>query len=240
MRNYRKWFAQATQLPSVQFAAMKRIVCLISGRGSNLAALLDAAHRERWAQHIPATVALVLSNRAQAGGLEVARRHGVATAVVEHAAHPTRETFEAALIEAIDAHDPQLVVLAGFMRVLTAAFVEHYTGRLLNVHPSLLPAFPGLATHRRALEAGVRVHGATVHFVSPTVDAGRIVAQVAVPVLENDDEQSLAARVLVEEHRLLPRCVRWVVEGRVRLAGERMQVSGLADSDRAILAAGAR
>jgi phosphoribosylglycinamide formyltransferase-1 len=219
---------------------MKRIVCLISGRGSNLAALLETAHRERWSDEIPAAVALVVSNRAQAAGLAVAQRHGVATAVVEHTAFATREAFEAALMEAIDAHDPQLVVLAGFMRVLTASFVEHYAGRLLNVHPSLLPAFPGLATHRRALEAGVRVHGATVHFVSASVDSGRIIAQVAVPVLESDDEQALAARVLAQEHRLLPRCVRWIVEGRVRLAGERLEVSGVADDDRTILATGER
>ena len=219
---------------------MKRIVCLISGRGSNLAALLETARDERWLQEIPAEIALVLSNRASAAGLEVANRHGVPTAVVEHGAYATRETFEAALVEAIDARNPQLVVLAGFMRVLTKSFVEHYAGRLLNVHPSLLPAFPGLATHRRALEAGVRIHGATVHFVSPTVDAGRIIAQVAVPVLEGDDEQSLGARVLVQEHLLLPRCVRWVVEDRVRLAGERLHVSGIADRDRAILAAGGR
>ncbi len=161
-------------------------------------------------------------------------------AVVEHGAFATRETFEAALIAAIDARDPQLVVLAGFMRVLTKSFVEHYAGRLVNVHPSLLPAFPGLATHRRALEAGVRVHGATVHFVSPTVDAGRIIAQAAVPVLEGDDEQSLGARVLAQEHLLLPRCVRWIVEDRVRLADERVHVSGIADRERAILAAGGR
>ena len=219
---------------------MKRIVCLISGRGSNLAALLETARHERWAQEIPAEIALVLSNRAHAAGLEVASRHGVATSVVEHGAFATRETFEAALIAAIDARDPQLVVLAGFMRVLTKSFVEHYAGRLVNVHPSLLPAFPGLATHRRALEAGVRVHGATVHFVSPTVDAGRIIAQAAVPVLEGDDEQSLGARVLAQEHLLLPRCVRWIVEDRVRLADERVHVSGIADRERAILAAGGR
>ena len=219
---------------------MKRIVCLISGRGSNLAALLETARHERWAQEIPAEIALVLSNRAHAAGLEVASRHGVATSVVEHGAFATRETFEAALIAAIDARDPQLVVLAGFMRVLTKSFVEHYAGRLVNVHPSLLPAFPGLATHRRALEAGVRVHGATVHFVSPTVDAGRIIAQAAVPVLEGDDEQSLGARVLAQEHLLLPRCVRWIVEDRVRLADERLHVSGIADRERAILAAGGR
>jgi phosphoribosylglycinamide formyltransferase 1 len=219
---------------------MKNIVCLVSGRGSNLAALLETAHRERWSDEIPAAVALVLSNRVQAPALVVAQRHGVATLVVEHAAFASREAFEAALIEAIDAHDPHLVVLAGFMRVLTDSFVEHYAGRLLNVHPSLLPAFPGLATHRRALEAGVRIHGATVHFVSASVDSGRIIAQVAVPVLEGDDEQTLAARVLAREHQLLPRCVRWVVEGRVRCAGERLQVSGIADDDRAIFAAGGR
>jgi phosphoribosylglycinamide formyltransferase-1 len=228
------------EVPSVQSAAMKRIVCLISGRGSNLAALLEAAHRERWAQDIPAGIALVLSNRAQALGLEIARQHGVATKVVEHRAYATREAFEAAMIAAIDAHAPQLVVLAGFMRVLTGSFVAHYAGRLLNVHPSLLPALPGLATHRRALEAGVRIHGATVHFVSQAVDGGPIVAQVAVPVRDEDDESSLAARVLAEEHRLLPRCVRWIVEGRVRLVGERIQVSGIGDAERSVMANEAR
>jgi phosphoribosylglycinamide formyltransferase-1 len=219
---------------------MKRIVCLISGRGSNLAALLEAAHRERWAQDIPAGIALVLSNRAQALGLEIARHYGVATTVVEHGAHATREAFEAAMIAAIDAHAPQLVVLAGFMRILTGSFVEHYAGRLLNVHPSLLPALPGLATHRRALEAGVRIHGATVHFVTQAVDGGPIVAQVAVPVRDQDDESSLAARVLAEEHRLLPRCVRWIVEGRVRLVGERIQVTGIGDAERSVIANEAR
>ena len=219
---------------------MKRIVCLISGRGSNLAALLDAAQRERWAHEIPAEIGLVLSNRANAGGLGIASRHGIATAVIEHGAYASRESFEAALIAAIDARDPHLVVLAGFMRVLTKSFVEHYAGRLLNVHPSLLPAFPGLATHRRALEAGVRIHGATVHFVSPTVDAGTIIGQVAVPVLDSDDEQALGARVLAQEHLLLPRCVRWVVEERVRLVGDHLQVSGIADGDRAIMTAGGR
>ena len=199
---------------------MKRIVCLISGRGSNLAALLEAAQRERWAQDIPAGIALVLSNRAQAPGLEIARQHGVATKVVEHGAYATREAFEAAMVAAIDAHAPQLVVLAGFMRVLTGSFVEHYAGRLLNVHPSLLPALPGLATHRRALDAGMRIHGATVHFVSQAVDGGPIVAQVAVPVRDDDDEVALHERIKVEERTMLVdvvgRMVRegWTVSGR--------------------------
>jgi phosphoribosylglycinamide formyltransferase-1 len=219
---------------------MKRIVCLISGRGSNLAALLETAQRERWAETLPAAITLVVSNRAEAAGLDIARRHGIATAVVAHRDYALRESFEAALIEVIDAQRPDIVVLAGFMRVLTDGFVARYTGRLINIHPSLLPAFPGLATHRRALEAGVRIHGATVHFVSPDVDGGAIIAQAAVAVLEDDDERSLDARVLEQEHRLLPRCVRWLAEGKVRLEHARVRASGLSAADRAILAAQAR
>lgn len=206
---------------------MKNIVCLISGRGSNLEAILRAARDERWDSAANARVAAVVSNRAAAPGLAIAREFGVPVQVIEHGRFASREAFDAALVDAIDAHAPALVVLAGFMRVLTAHFVEHYEGRLINIHPSLLPMFPGLATHRKALAAGVRVHGATVHFVSNDVDAGAIIAQAAVPVRPDDTEEALAARVLAQEHRLLPRCVRWVVEGRVRLARGRAVVDGV-------------
>ena len=194
---------------------MKRIVCLVSGRGSNLEAILRTAESERWATNVPARVVAVLSNRADAAALAIARMHGVPAEVIEHQRFPSREAFDARLAEAIDAHAPDAVVLAGFMRVLGAAFVARFAGRLINIHPSLLPAFPGLATHRQALAAGVRVHGATVHFVSGDVDGGAIIAQAAVAVLPGDSEETLAARVLQREHVLLPRCVRWLCEDRV-------------------------
>lgn len=188
---------------------MKAIVILISGRGSNLGAILEAG--------LPARVAAVISNRADAGGLALARATGIETAVLDHRRYASREDFDAALAARIDAHEPALVVLAGFMRVLTAGFVEHYRGRLINIHPSLLPAFTGLDTHRRALEAGVRVHGCTVHFVTPDLDGGPIIAQAAVPVLAGDDAASLAARVLEQEHRLYPQAIRWFLDGRLVL-----------------------
>jgi len=194
---------------------MKRIVCLVSGRGSNLEAILRTAESERWATNVPARVVAVLSNRADAAALAIARMHDVPAEVIEHQRFPSREAFDARLAEAIDAHAPDAVVLAGFMRVLGAAFVARFAGRLINIHPSLLPAFPGLATHRQALAAGVRVHGATVHFVSGDVDGGAIIAQAAVAVLPGDSEETLAARVLQREHVLLPRCVRWLCEDRV-------------------------
>lgn len=215
---------------------MKTIVCLISGRGSNLESILRTARDERWESALPARVAAVVSNRAEAPGLAIAREFGVPARVIEHGRFVSRESFEAALIEAIDVHAPAVVVLAGFMRVLTPHFVEHYEGRLINIHPSLLPMFPGLATHRKALAAGVRVHGATVHFVSSDVDAGAIIAQAVVPVRPDDTEEALAARVLAQEHRLLPRCVRWVVEGRVRLARGRAVVDGVDPAELALFA----
>lgn len=202
---------------------MKNVVCLISGRGSNLGALLCAAQAQDWAATLQARVAAVISSREGAPGLQVAAQAGVPTQQCAPVAFAGREAFDAALMRAIDAHAPSLVVLAGFMRVLTGAFVAHYEGRLINIHPSLLPAFPGLATHRQALAAGVRVHGATVHFVSPELDAGPIIGQAAVPVLADDSEETLAARVLLQEHLLLPRCVRAVLEGRVRLVGRRVE-----------------
>ncbi len=215
---------------------MRNIVCLISGRGSNLEAILRTARDERWDSATGARVAAVVSNRAQAPGLAIAHAFGVPMQVIEHGRFASREAFDVALADAIDAYAPALVVLAGFMRVLTAQFVERYEGRLINIHPSLLPMFPGLATHRKALAAGVRVHGATVHFVSNDVDAGAIIAQAAVPVRPDDTEEVLAARVLAQEHRLLPRCVRWVVEGRVRLARGRAVVDGVDPEELALFA----
>jgi len=202
--------------------ATKNIVVLISGRGTNLGAVLKAATDERWDRQPGARVAAVISNRAGADGLEVARGAHVPTHVVPHTDHATREAFEGALSRAIDPYAPALVVLAGFMRVLTPAFVHRYEGRLINIHPSLLPLFPGLHTHRQAIDAGVRVHGATVHFVSSEVDRGAIVAQAAVAVEPGDDEARLAARVLTQEHRLLPRAIRLVLEGRVRFERSRV------------------
>jgi phosphoribosylglycinamide formyltransferase-1 len=196
---------------------MKRIVCLISGRGSNLEAILRTAETERWATQVPARVVAVISNRADAAGLGIATAHGVPVTVIEHRRFASREEFDGALAEAIERHSPDAVVLAGFMRVLSGGFVARFAGRLINIHPSLLPAFPGLATHRQALAAGVRVHGATVHFVSGEVDGGAIIAQAAVAVLPEDSEEALAARVLGREHVLLPRCVRWLCEGKVVL-----------------------
>lgn len=190
---------------------MKRIVILISGRGSNMQAIVQRCAEQRW----PARVAAVIANRPEAQGLAFAHEHGIATAVVDHKAHASREAFDAALAAAIDAHAPDLVVLAGFMRILGAAFVQRYQGRLLNIHPSLLPAFPGLHTHRRALEAGCKLVGATVHFVTPELDHGPIVLQSAVPVLQGDDEEALAARVLATEHVIYPQAVRWFVEDRL-------------------------
>ena len=196
---------------------MKKLVILISGRGSNMEAIIRA--------QIPgAEVSAVIANRPDAEGLAFAVDQGIVTQVVDHKAYPSREAFDAALADAIDAHRPDLVVLAGFMRVLTDAFVTRYAGRLLNIHPSLLPSFPGLHTHRKALEAGVRVHGATVHFVTPTLDCGPVVIQAAVPVLPGDDEAALARRVLEQEHRIYPQAVRWFVDGRLTLTDGRVLV----------------
>ncbi len=203
---------------------MKNIVVLISGRGSNLEAVLRAGEAERWRDTLGAAVVAVVSNRHAAAGLEIAQRFGIATAVIEHSAFPSREAFETALAAEVDRHEPALVVLAGFMRVLTPGFVRRYAGRLVNIHPSLLPLFPGLQTHRQALAAGVRVHGATVHFVSDAVDSGGIIAQAVVPVLPSDDEAALAARVLEQEHRLLPHALRLLLEQRVRCVEGRVVV----------------
>jgi phosphoribosylglycinamide formyltransferase-1 len=201
---------------------MKRIVCLISGRGSNLESILRTAEAQRWETDVPARVVAVISNRADAAGLAIAAAHGVPATVIEHQRFASREAFDANLATVIDAQEPDAVVLAGFMRVLGSAFVARYAGRLINIHPSLLPAFPGLATHRQALAAGVRVHGATAHFVSNEVDGGAIIAQAAVAVRTEDTEETLAARVLQKEHVLLPRCLRWLCEDRIALVEGRV------------------
>ena len=186
---------------------MKNIVILISGTGSNMAAILRTAERESWNKRLGARVAAVISNRPDAKGLLTAAEAGVATAVVDHKAYAGRQEFDAALREAIDVHEPALVVLAGFMRILTPGFVQHYQGRLLNIHPSLLPAFTGLHTHRRAIEAGCRFAGATVHEVTEQLDHGRILSQAVVPVLPSDTPESLGERVLAQEHLIYPQAI---------------------------------
>ena len=204
---------------------MKSIVILISGRGSNMASLIDAVADGS----LPVRVAAVLANRPAAPGLEFAAARGIPTRVVDHTQYPGRDAFDAALAEAIDAWAPDLVVLAGFMRILSDGFVARYAGRLINIHPSLLPAFPGLHTHQRALDEGVRIHGCTVHFVTPALDHGPIVVQAAVPVLDGDDAASLAARVLAQEHRVYPLAVRWFAEGRLRLVDGRVALDAAQD-----------
>lgn len=205
---------------------MKNIVILISGRGSNMEAVVNAARNEQW----PARIAAVISNKADAGGLEFAKQHGIPTAVVPNKAYATREEFDAALQEVIDGFAPDLVVLAGFMRILTAGFVAHYAGRLLNIHPSLLPLFPGLHTHQQALDAGMATHGATVHFVTAQLDHGPIVAQAAIDVVPGDTPATLAARLLVEEHKLYPRAIRLFVEDRLTIEGDAVKIAETASS----------
>ena len=200
--------------------ALARITILISGRGSNMAALIAAARAGRF----EGAVTQVISNRPEAAGLDYARQQGIATAVVDHRAFASRAAFDTALAEVIDRSEPDLIVMAGFMRILGADFVQRYAGRMLNIHPSLLPAYPGTDTHRRALEDRAARHGCTVHFVTPDVDGGPIVAQAEVPVLPGDDPSSLAARVLEQEHRLLPEVVGWFCEGRIVLEDGRVRV----------------
>lgn len=195
---------------------MKGMVILISGRGSNMQAMVEAG--------LP--VAAVISNRADAAGLKYAEGRGIATAVVAHRDYATRDAFDAALAQAIDGFRPDLVALAGFMRILTDSFVLRYQGRMLNIHPSLLPAFPGLDTHARALAAGVKLHGCTVHFVTAELDHGPIIIQAAVPVLPRDDEARLAARVLAQEHRIYPRAARWFLEGNLVIERGMVRVKG--------------
>lgn len=200
---------------------MKNIVILISGRGSNMEAVVRAAQAEGW----PARIAAVISNKADAGGLGFAQARGIPTAVVSNKDYANREQFDQALQTVIDSFAPDLVVLAGFMRILTAPFVEHYTGRILNIHPSLLPLFPGLDTHQQALDAGVTEHGATVHFVTAQLDHGPTVLQARVPVLPGDSAATLAARVLVEEHQIYPRAVRLFVEDRLVIEGDSVRIT---------------
>ena len=192
---------------------MKNIVILISGGGSNMAAIVRAAERDRWSARFGARIAAVVSNKAEAGGLALAKTHGIQTAVVPHRDYPSREAFDEALAKVVDAHSPALVVLAGFMRILTPAFVGRYSGRLVNIHPSLLPAFPGLNTHQRAIDAGCKVAGVTVHQVTTELDHGPILAQAVVPVLPDDTAATLAGRVLAQEHQLYPRAIaEWLAD----------------------------
>jgi phosphoribosylglycinamide formyltransferase-1 len=188
---------------------MKKIVILISGRGSNMQALLET--------NLPCRIAAVISNRADAEGLGIAKAHGIPTAVVAHRDYTDRDSFDNALAQSIDAFNPDFVALAGFMRILSAGFVARYHGRLINIHPSLLPAFGGLDTHARALHDGVKIHGCTVHFVTSDLDHGPIIIQAAVPVLQDDSEQTLAARVLHEEHRIYPQAIRWLCTDQILL-----------------------
>ncbi|MFZ5502359.1 MAG: phosphoribosylglycinamide formyltransferase [Pseudomonadota bacterium] len=191
---------------------MKKVVILISGRGSNMQSLLEA--------QMPCHIAAVISNRADAAGLDVAKAHGIATAVISHRDYADRAAFDAALSAEIDRCQPDFVVLAGFMRILTDAFVHHYAGRMINIHPSLLPAYAGVNTHERALRDGVKIHGCTVHFVTPELDHGPIIIQAAVPVLPDDTAQTLSARVLHEEHRIFPQALRWLCSDHVELSSQ--------------------
>lgn len=200
---------------------MKNIVILISGRGSNMQAIVKACQQEQW----PARIAAVISNKADAGGLAFAEQHQIPAIVVPSKGAASREAYDAELQRQIDAFSPDLVVLAGFMRILTPAFTAHYENRMLNIHPSLLPSFVGLHTHQQALDAGVKVHGATVHFVTAELDHGPIVAQAVVPVLDGDDENTLAQRVLVQEHLIYPRAVRQFIEGRMTVEGNCVRIT---------------
>lgn len=191
---------------------MKNIVILISGRGSNMEAIVRACASERW----DARIAAVVSNRPEAAGLVFAKAQGIATAVVDHKTFATREDFDAELARVVEGFAPDVLVLAGFMRILSPAFVQRFERRMVNIHPSLLPSFTGLHTHRRAIEAGCKLAGTTVHFVTAELDHGPIIAQAVVPVLPDDTEDTLAARVVSREHVIYPRAVRWIVEGALR------------------------
>ena len=197
---------------------MKTIVILISGRGSNMQAIVEA--------NLPVRIAAVISNQPDAEGLRYAQAKGIPATVIDHRPHTSRASFDTELMRAIDSYAPDLVVLAGFMRILTDGFVHHYAGRLINIHPSLLPAFPGLATHQRALAAGVKIHGCTVHFVTPAIDHGPIVVQAAVPVKSDDTCETLAARVLEQEHHIYPQAIQWFAQDRLTLSAGRVNVHG--------------
>ena len=199
-----------------------RVVVLLSGRGSNFEAIVAA--------HLPIEIVAVISNQPAAAGLEFARTQGLVALALDHTAYPSREVFDAALADTIERHAPDLVVLAGYMRILSPAFIARFEGRLLNIHPSLLPAFPGLKTHQRALAEGVKIHGCTVHFVTAQLDHGPIVMQAAVPVLPDDTAATLAARVLHQEHRIYPQAIRWFAEGRLIKVDGCVNLCGLAAS----------
>jgi phosphoribosylglycinamide formyltransferase 1 len=205
---------------------MKSIVILISGRGSNMEALVKSDLNARFAA--------VISNSPDAQGLITAQSHRIPTGVVDHRAFASREAFDLALMQHIEPYQPDLIVLAGFMRILTERFVQAFQGRLINIHPSLLPAYPGTQTHKRALDEGVKIHGCTVHFVTSALDAGPIIAQAAVPVLDDDTPASLSARVLAQEHRILPAAVRWLLDGRIHLEGRRARLARALASDHAL------
>lgn len=196
---------------------MKNIVILISGRGSNFEAILERSRAERWAEMVGAEIRAVISNRPEAKGLVTARNNGIEAKALDHKTFASREEFDKALGDLVASYEPDLVVLAGFMRVLTPVFTDRFVGRMLNIHPALLPLFPGLHTHERAIEAGCRVHGSTVHFVSSVLDGGAIIGQAVVPVLPTDTPDTLADRGLVLEHKLYPAVVKAFLEGRVRL-----------------------
>ncbi|NNM82480.1 MAG: phosphoribosylglycinamide formyltransferase [Burkholderiales bacterium] len=206
---------------------MKRIVILISGRGSNMLSLLES--------DLPVEVCAVISNRPDAAGIEIARNRGIEAFAVDHRQYSSREEFDAALSAKIDAFSPEIVVLAGFMRILGNDFVARYSGRLVNIPPSLLPSFPGVDTHRRALAEGVKIHGCTVHFVTEQLDHGAIIIQAAVPVLQEDSAETLAARVLAEEHRIYPQAIRWLAEGKLKLADGRVFLESPGDPPAALI-----
>lgn len=191
---------------------MKKVVVLLSGRGSNLQAVLDAK--------LSCQIVAVISNREDAAGLKIAQAHGITTLVVPHTYYPDRASFDAALAKEIDRFSPDVIALTGFMRILTAGFVERYLGKLINIHPSLLPSYTGINTHARVIQDGIKIHGCTVHFVTPTLDAGPIIIQAAVPVLHNDTVESLAARVLHEEHRVYPQAINWICREQVWMSAD--------------------
>lgn len=209
-----------------------RCVVLISGRGTNMSAILKATADADY----PAEIVAVISNKPEATGLLLAQRAGVATEVVPSQGVTDREVYDQALLAAIDRHQPDLVILAGFMRILTPGFVAHYAGRMINIHPSLLPSFTGMHTHQRALDAGVHVHGCTVHFVTAELDHGPMIAQAVVPVYADDDAPKLAARVLKEEHRIYPAAVRWFAEGRLKVVGQRVLLTNECATPDALIA----
>jgi phosphoribosylglycinamide formyltransferase-1 len=213
----------ATQSDSARgTAARAGIVVLISGRGSNLQAIIDAVNTGQ----LPAEIRAVIGNEPGAPGLARARTAGIPTHTIDHREFAAREQFDQALMRSIDAYHPRVVVLAGFMRILSNAFIDHYAGRLLNIHPSLLPAFPGLNTHARALQSGAKYHGASVHFVTHEVDGGPVIIQAAVPVLPDDVPETLAERVLMEEHRIYPLAIGWFLSGRLSIENQRVLLDG--------------